>query len=123
MALKHPERDQPIVKRVVTAKEAFGPDHHPDVPDLLVVFRTDLGQLEACRSERVGLIRRPLYLPSQPRTGDHTIESRLWAMGPNVPAMTGEARAVDLAPTVLRLLQVAPPEGLDGRAIEAIATA
>ena len=120
MALRHPELGEPIVARVLSATEAFGPDHHPDVPDLMVVFRTDLGQLEACQSEQVGLIRRPLYLPAQPRTGDHTSESRLWAVGPGVPTLTGAARAVDLAPTVLRLLEVAPPEGLDGHAIEAL---
>ena len=120
MALEHPERGEPIVERVLSAEEAFGPERHPDVPDLMVVFRTDLGQLEACRSERVGLIRRPLFTPHKPRTGDHTTDSRLWAVGPGVPATRGEARAVDLAPTVLGLLGVAPPEGIDGRAIEAI---
>jgi hypothetical protein len=118
MALTHPELGEPIVAHIKTAEEAFGSDHHPDVPDLLVVFRTDLGQLEACQSDRVGLIRRPLYLPEKPRTGDHTTQSRLWILGPGIPAMTGHARAVDLAPTVLRLLNVAPPAELDGRAIE-----
>jgi hypothetical protein len=118
--LRHPELGEPIVAHIKTAEEAFGTDHHLDVPDLLVVFRTDLGQLEACQSDRVGLIRRPLYLPEKPRTGDHTTESRLWIVGPGVPAMTGQARAVDLAPTVLRLLNVAPPADLDGRALEAL---
>jgi predicted AlkP superfamily phosphohydrolase/phosphomutase len=119
-ALKDPELGEPIVARVMTAEEAFGADHHPDVPDLLVVFRTDLGQIEACQSDRVGLIHRPLHQPERPRTGDHTPQSRLWIVGPGVPAMTGKARAVDLAPTVLRLLNVAPPADLDGQAIEAL---
>ena len=106
--------------RVLTAEEAFGPDHHPDVPDLLVVFRTDLGQIESCQSDRVGLVHRPLYLHEKPRTGDHTPQSRLWIAGPGVPSVTGQARAVDLAPTVLRLLNVAPAADLDGQAIEAL---
>jgi predicted AlkP superfamily phosphohydrolase/phosphomutase len=119
-ALTHPELGEPIVDRIMTAEEAFGADHHPDVPDLFVVFRTDLGQLEACRSDRVGLIHRPLYQPEKPRTGDHTPQSRLWIVGPGVPAVAGRARAVDLAPTVLRLLGVAPPADLDGHAIAAL---
>ncbi|MEM7224048.1 MAG: alkaline phosphatase family protein [Pseudomonadota bacterium] len=120
MSLEHPELGEPIVDRVLTAQEAFGADRHPDVPDLMVVFRTDLGQLEACRSDRVGLIRRPLFSPHKPRTGDHTTESRLWIAGPGVPAQSGRARAVDLSPTVLRLLGVTPPEGIDGRAIDCL---
>src|SRR5262249_32590894 len=49
-ALKDPASGQPIVAEVITATEAFGPEHHSDVPDLMVVFRSDLGSLEACYS-------------------------------------------------------------------------
>ena len=82
LALEEPKTGERIVAKVVTADEAFGIDHHPDVPDLMVVFRTDLGVLESCRSERVGEVHVPLYHPNIPRTGDHTTESRLWMMGP-----------------------------------------
>ena len=54
LALRDPRTNVLIVAQTVTAEEAFGPDHHPDVPDLMVVFRTDLGQLERCRSSSLG---------------------------------------------------------------------
>jgi hypothetical protein len=69
--LRQPGSGERIVKQVVTAEEAFGPDHHPDLPDLMVVFRTDLGALEACRSHRVGTVRAPSFTALVPRTGDH----------------------------------------------------
>lgn len=81
-ALRQPGTDAPIVERVSTADEIFGPDHHPNTPDLIVVFRTDLGRLEACTSPSVGLIEVPLNSPGYPRTGDHRPASRLWRTAP-----------------------------------------
>lgn len=117
LALTHRGSGEPIISRVVTAGEAFGSDHHPDVPDLMVVFRTDLGTLEACYSPRVGLVEVPLFHPNIPRSGDHTVESCLWMMGPDLsPAIRPrEANVLDIAPTVLRLLDVPLPATLDGQ--------
>ncbi len=117
LALEDPETGEPIVERVVTPEEAFGADHHPDLPDLLVGFRTDLGPIESCRSDRVGQVHVPIYSASLPRTGDHTAESRLWIKGPGVPAgeRLADANVLDVAPTVLRLLDVPLPDTLDGR--------
>lgn len=116
MALKDPATGERIVARVVTAVDAFGPEPHPDVPDLMVVFRTDLGRIEACESDRVGLIEEALFHPNIPRSGDHTVESRLWVAGPGVSHTPKPLRAnvLDLAPTVLRLLDLEPPDDLDG---------
>lgn len=116
-ALRQPASGEPIVKQVLRAEEAFGPDHHPDVPDLLVAFRTDLGPLDECESPRVGHIKIPITQPWGTRTGDHSVESRLWAVGPGIaPGSRLEgANVLDLAPTVLSLLGVAPPDDLDGR--------
>jgi hypothetical protein len=75
LELKHPVTREAIVQKVYTAREAFGPDHHPDVPDIMVVFRDDLGVLDACWSERVGVIKRTVYQHWLPRTGDHTPHS------------------------------------------------
>jgi predicted AlkP superfamily phosphohydrolase/phosphomutase len=116
LALEHAETGERIVVRVTTAEETFGPGHHPDVPDLLVVFRDDLGPLEACRSPRVGLVRRPNYNPRIPRSGDHTTHSRLWAVGPGIePGRLAGGNALDVAPTLLDLLGVPLPDDLDGR--------
>ena len=115
-ALKDPASGQPIVAKVIIATEAFGPEHHSDVPDLMVVFRSDLGGLEACYSPRVGLVEVPIFHPNIPRCGDHTTESRLWTLGRGIPAgrRLPDANVLDIAPTVLSLLDVPVPPRLDG---------
>ncbi len=89
-------------------------------PDLLVVFRRDLGPLDACRSPRVGLVRAPVRNARIDRTGDHTQQSRLWAVGSGVAAGGAalQASVLDIAPTVLELLGVAPAGSVDGRPLD-----
>ena len=100
-----------------TASEAFGPDHHPDLPDLICVFRTDLGMLEDCASPAIGRVHAPIYHPHAPRSGDHTVNSQLWVSGPGVAGTqhTGSGNVLDIAPTILAALDVALPAWLDGR--------
>ncbi|CAN5412785.1 alkaline phosphatase family protein [soil metagenome] len=120
LALRDPASGETIVERVVTAEETFGCAHHPDVPDLMVVFRSDLGPLEACESRRVGRVSIPTFVAQLPRTGDHMVDSHLWAIGPGVPGGTrlAPANVLDVAPTVLRLLGVDLPGDLDGRPLD-----
>lgn len=121
LALKDPKTGEPIVVETVTAQEAFGPDHHADVPDLMVVFRTDLGPLERCTSSSVGEIHCDLFHPDVPRSGDHDVESRLWMIGPEAPIPAHEpspGNVLDIAPTILKLLDVPLPEDLDGKPLE-----
>jgi predicted AlkP superfamily phosphohydrolase/phosphomutase len=119
LELLHPDTGEPIVERVMTAREAYGPDHHPDVPDLMIVFRDDLGVLDSCRSDRLGLITAPVHTRLLPRSGDHTVLSRLWAMGgPFAPGARIDAGDVlDIGPTILDLLGVPPRADVDGRSL------
>ncbi|MCP5366130.1 MAG: alkaline phosphatase family protein [Hyphomicrobiales bacterium] len=121
LALEDPRSGARIVERVDTAEEVFGPNRHPDVPDLMIVFRTGMGPIDHCRSPRVGEIHWPYMRRTTYRTGDHTVESRLWAAGPGIAAggRLDGANILDIAPTVLDLLGV-PLDGpaadrLDGR--------
>jgi len=125
VALEDPATGRPIVKTVISATEAFGPDHHPDVPDLMVVFRTDSDPIAACRSPRVGEIRVPINDRLVPRSGDHTTESRLWAFGPAIEAgvTLPPANVLDVAPTVLRLLDVPLSDTFDGQPIPGVVPA
>lgn len=119
LELRQPSSGEPIVARVVRAAEAFGPDHHPDVPDLMVTFRRDLGVLDQCTSPRVGHISVPPNGPWMPRSGDHTDEARLWAVGPGVAAgRRPDGDVLDVAPTVCALLGVDAPAAYDGRALD-----
>ena len=116
LELEEPERGERIVTGVVTADEAFGPIRHPDVPDLMVRFRTDLGVIDACVSERVGLVKAPIRIAH--RTGEHLGDARLWLAGMGIPPGEMEdAHSVDVTPTILALLGVPAPPHLDGRAL------
>lgn len=125
LELKHPVTGALVVKKVQTAEEAFGRDHHPDTPDLLVEFRTDIGPIEECISPRVGHVRVPFGKMLNERTGDHTNNAALWAMGPNIaPGATHpHAHVLDIGPTVLQMMQVAKPNHMDGIALAWIANA
>jgi predicted AlkP superfamily phosphohydrolase/phosphomutase len=122
--LRDPATGEPIVVRTMTPDELFGPDHHPDLPDVMVLFRDDLGPIEACTSPRVGHVEAPMFPRERradgwpvnlKRTGDHAPPSRLWIRGPGVASGTRDpGRAVDVAPTVLDLLGVSAPDGMDG---------
>lgn len=120
LALEDPKRGGRVVAEVKSARECFGPDHHPDVPDLIVVFRSE-GELEAAGSERLGDWEAPLreldgpyWRQSSRRTGDHTPRSKLWTAGPDSALQASGGCSIDLAPTLLRWLDVELPDFLDG---------
>lgn len=123
--LRHPVSKEPIVTAVRTAREAFGPDHHPDVPDIMAVFRDDLGVLDACWSPQFGLIKRTVFQHWLPRSGDHTPHSRMWVVnGPFEPgADYGGADVLDVGPTILGLLGLHAPTNIDGRDLATLITA
>ncbi|MEZ5099735.1 MAG: alkaline phosphatase family protein [Thermoleophilia bacterium] len=114
LELTIPETGARAVAAARTAVEIWGPDLHPDTPDLIVTFRRDVGRIDAVSSQRVGTVRLPYVVGS--RTCDHTPDNALWVAGPGVePGELAEGRAVDVAPTVLALLGVETPGWMDGR--------
>jgi predicted AlkP superfamily phosphohydrolase/phosphomutase len=117
LELEVPASGERMVKEVLSAREAFGSNHHPDVPDLMVRFRSDLGTLDSCTSKRVGRITIPHRVAK--RSGDHTGGARLWLAGDGIEPIDapGNAHALDVAPTILSLLGVPVPAEFDGRPI------
>jgi predicted AlkP superfamily phosphohydrolase/phosphomutase len=117
LELVDPRSREPIVARASTAWEEFGTDAHPDVPDLMVSFREDLGVIEACESARVGRVHVAYHAPAQ-RTGAHpTTPTTAWIAGAPVEAVTTKGTVRDLAPTILDLLGISPPANLDGHSL------
>jgi predicted AlkP superfamily phosphohydrolase/phosphomutase len=102
-----------------------GPDAHPNLPDLIIRWNQELNVIETLRSPRVGTVSRPVQSWAMPRSGDHSTESRLWAVGLEPPARAEVPgmRGVDFGPTILSLLGVELPPDLDGRPIELAARA
>lgn len=122
LALRDPRSQEAIVARVLTAEEAFGADRHPDLPDLICEFRTDLGMIEDCESAAVGRVHAPVYHRHAPRSGDHYPRSRLWvsgeAAGIEADGQQHAGNVLDIAPTVLQRLAVPLPTWLDGRPLK-----
>lgn len=120
LALTDPKSGRRLVARVDRADDLFCSERSPLVPDLIVVFRSDLGSIEACESPSIGRFRYGLHKTAYRRTGDHTPDSRAWIRAPGFPAglETAEGHVLDLAPTILSLLGVPIPSGMTGTALD-----
>lgn len=116
LALVDPDTGVRLVDQVLAADELMpAGERSPDVADLIVCFRQDIGRIEACASPRVGTVRIPFRVGD--RTGEHTTASRVVVAGRGVggPGAGLAGHAVDVAPTVLALLGVDTPAWMDGR--------
>jgi predicted AlkP superfamily phosphohydrolase/phosphomutase len=120
LLLEEPESGERIVADVVAAA-ALGADVHADVPDLIVVFREDLGLIESCRSSRIGLVERAFPIPGRRRSSHPLSSSRLWLRGPGIaPGAKGAGHILDVAPTTLGLLGLPAPPWMDGHPLPGI---
>jgi predicted AlkP superfamily phosphohydrolase/phosphomutase len=113
-ALRLAGTNEPAVKAVVRAQEQYPGPASAELPDLMVLWNN--GQpFEAVECESVGRIEN-----RDPATRSaHSSKGGLFAYGPLIaagPPVRG-IRDFDIAPTVLELLGVPVPRGLDGRAI------
>jgi len=120
LALTDPKTGRGLVTRVDRAEDLFGAERSPLVPDLVVVFRGDLGSIEACESPTIGRFRYPLQKTGYRRMGDHTPDSRAWIRAPGFPAgrETAGGHVLDLAPTILSLLDVPVPSEMTGAPLD-----
>jgi len=122
-ALQDPNISEPIVTAVDRVEELFPEPRHPDLPDLTIRFRTDLGPLDHCVSDAVGLVHVPIGQPGYMRTGDHTPDNRTYVVAPGYsPGRTDGGSVLDIAPTVLELCGVTVPAGMSGRPLAGAGT-
>jgi predicted AlkP superfamily phosphohydrolase/phosphomutase len=119
-ALVDDRTGKPAVRQVMSARQHYGDKLHPNIPDLLIEFETDDGPVETVHSLRIGTISVPVRTPALPRTGDHTNHSRLFVAGPGIaPGLPAdEGNVVDIAATILRLLDVEVPAAYNGRPLD-----
>ncbi|MCG8366172.1 MAG: alkaline phosphatase family protein [Pseudanabaenales cyanobacterium] len=103
---------QPIVKKVVRTRQC-AMDSDPKLPDadLVAVWR-DL-PTDVIDSPEWGRIGPAPYT----RTGSHRLRGFLMARGPNIPAGSSleSGHAIDLAPTILKLMGAPIPEYCEGQ--------
>jgi predicted AlkP superfamily phosphohydrolase/phosphomutase len=109
---------RPAVAEVLRTREALPGECVDDLPDLLVVWASDT-PIRGVRSPKVGEIR---CVSPERRTGAHRRDGFLAATGGGFAAgaRCEGARIVDLAPTLLRLLDVEPPGDWDGRVLASL---
>jgi predicted AlkP superfamily phosphohydrolase/phosphomutase len=115
-AIPHPETGAPLVEQVYEAEELYHGPHAHLAPDLTVV-------LGDWRYRTIGLhdfTTNHLISPAFGPTGDHRMNGVFIASGPAIrpgATLADDADLLDIAPTVLHLLNVPVPADMDGRVL------
>ena len=111
--MRNPRTGSPLVRKVMrsrtTAQE--GDPKLPD-PDLLILWTAEPADIADTPFGRIG------PMPFQ-RSGSHVERGFLLASGPDLPSVvtSAEPHALDLAPTLLSLLDVPVPAYMEGKAL------
>jgi predicted AlkP superfamily phosphohydrolase/phosphomutase len=129
---RHPESGEPIVERAFRREEVYSGPCVEQAPDIVVKWALHQGYSYAfklsSKSPDLQWIRR--VNPNQPenlqfysgKSGTHRDDGIFLAVGPQIRAacsVTG-ARIIDLAPTILHMLDVPVPDDMDGRVLQEI---
>jgi predicted AlkP superfamily phosphohydrolase/phosphomutase len=120
MTMRDPETGEAMVRRVYRREELYQGPFLEQAPDLIIEWQDyaywGRGQYDS--HAPVFQAQRHFDFSDQPLTGSHRPEGILIAYGPGirVGAEIKEAlHLVDLAPTILSLLGIAPSTVMDGR--------
>ena len=131
-AWRHPVTGKPIVEKAYRREEVYSGPWLEEAPDVVVKWGLNEGYNYAfklsAKSPDLAWIRQ--VDPQQPenmqfftgKSGHHRDDGIFLGCGPFIRAgaeITG-ARIVDLAPTILHLLDVPIPDDMDGRVLEDI---
>jgi predicted AlkP superfamily phosphohydrolase/phosphomutase len=115
LELEHLESGRPVVREVVRTSRTYSGEHLSALPDLLVLWTSE-SIVTGVRSARVGKIE--LDFPER-RTGAHRPWGFFAASGPRIRqgVTLDQIDLLDLAPTIMHLTGVRPPEHYDGRVV------
>ena len=106
-ALTHPSSGAPAVRQVFTSREVFPGDRQDQLPDIIVKWN-DSEPFDALQSPVFGVIEQA---SPDPRIGTHSTNGFLLASGTAIPhGIEGRGHLIDIAPTVLNLLSIPPPQ-------------
>jgi len=112
------ETGEPLVRSLVRVDDRFAGPGRAGLPDLMVEW-SRAAPISVVSSPRIGTVRGRY---DGIRTGDHSAEGMLLAVGPGIAAgrREGPVAVEDLAPTITRLLGL-ELSGVDGRPIVGVA--
>ncbi|MCL6640385.1 MAG: alkaline phosphatase family protein, partial [Candidatus Rokubacteria bacterium] len=116
------ETGRPLVRSVYRREEIYQGPYTEEGPDLVVVFEDGVGGSGPTPELAGYSFDGPISAPvSRGNSGNHRPDGIFIACGPGVVAGGRvAARIVDVCPTVLALLGVAPPADTDGRPLTEI---
>lgn len=121
--LTDPETGQRVVRRIHRREDLYHGDCLAEAPDLIVEWMDYAYWGKASFEHPATPVFQPQHFfdfSTQPLSGSHRPEGILIGQGPRVKRggrHTG-ARLLDVAPTILHLLGVAPAAALDGRLLD-----
>jgi predicted AlkP superfamily phosphohydrolase/phosphomutase len=113
LALRNVDTGEAVVDRVVRVADEESGDAIDRMPDLFVLWNRSK-PIDRVQSEAVGVVE---YMNRGNRTGDHTPESCVFAIGPGVvPGQIDDMTIYDLMPSVAAALGV-ETAGTDGKVV------
>ncbi len=126
MDLRDPDSGAKIVKCVYRREELYHGPFLEKAPDLLAEWAdyTFWGRGRYDSRAPIFESQKNIDLTDIPLTGTHRPEGILIAHGNGVRsrALIDESRLLDMAPTIMSLLSIAPPTEMDGHILEALLT-
>ncbi len=126
MDLRDPENGKKIVKQVYRREDIYHGPFLEKAPDLLVEWAdyTFWGRGRYDSRAPIFENHKSIDLTDIPLTGTHQPEGILIAHGSGirVGAQIGEARLLDMAPTIMSLLSIAPSLEMDGNVLQNLLT-
>lgn len=119
LAYRDPETHAPVLEDVYAGRAIFHGAYMASAPDLQLNFEP--GYRTSWQTSLGGIPSQILVTNMRNWSGDHCSSDPADTPGiffSNKPLLTPDPRIVDLAPTVLGIFNVRPPEPLDGRRLE-----
>ncbi|NVM20224.1 MAG: alkaline phosphatase family protein [Desulfobacterales bacterium] len=115
--LKHPETKEKLASRIYKREDIYSGPYVNDAPDIIFLLRE--GQYLADVQPSNYLIERPSWKTG---TGTHRMEGVFIGYGRDIRngIHISNARIIDVAPTVLNLMNVPIPDDMDGRVLTEI---
>jgi predicted AlkP superfamily phosphohydrolase/phosphomutase len=116
--LVHPHTGKLAAQQVVCTDAVFPGEKRQNLPDLVVNWSLEARILADLASDRCGIVHKEAGYQTAPYyTGNHRPSAFVLARGPRLSANVEftDGHIVDVAPTLLTMLGVEPPQHMDGR--------
>lgn len=115
-ALKDPDTGASISERVYKREELFSGDFVKDAPDIVIKLKEGYGTNDSTAATDI----LKSIDPSEQNCSDHTRNGILIIHGKEIKKgfLLKSASILDIAPTILRLMQFSIPSDFDGRVLE-----